>query len=174
MSWMSVSSKVRGLFPKRNVDADAFRSVMRQLAGAVTVITTEGKGKLHGFTATAVCSVCADPPTVLIAVNQTARTYPHIDKKGSFAINVLSEDQRGLAEHFATKSENQFDSVNFRLGEKGVPLLTSAAAHLECKVYKKIPIGTHTLFVGRVIGTGFERRSPLVYYNARYGLIEHF
>jgi len=155
-----------------SVDADAFRSVMRQLAGAVTVITTEGGGKLHGFTATAVCSVCADPPTVLIAVNQSARTHPHIDQKDAFAINVLSEDQKSVAEHFATKGDNQFATASYRLSPRGIPLLANAAAHLECEVYKKIPIGTHTLFVGRVIGTGFERRAPLVYYNARYGLIE--
>ncbi len=160
--------------PNRSVDADAFRSVMRQLVGSVTVITTEGSDQLHGFTATAVCSVCADPPTILIAVNQTARTHPHIDTKGAFAVNILSEDQRGLAEHFATKGENQFESVSYKLGLSGVPLLDSAAAHLECIVHQRIPIGTHTLFVGHVVGTGVERRSPLVYHNARYGMIEHF
>jgi len=171
---MSLNSASSGEYTlsQRNVDADAFRSVMRQLAGAVTVITTEGSGKLHGFTATAVCSVCADPPTVLIAVNQSARTHPHIDQKDAFAINVLSEDQKGVAEHFATKGDNQFETAAYRLSERGIPLLANAAAHLECEVYKMIPIGTHTLFVGRVIGTGFERRAPLVYYNARYGLIE--
>ncbi|MDH4981212.1 flavin reductase family protein [Hyphomicrobium sp. D-2] len=174
MSWTSsVSSKVMKMFSSNSsVDSDAFRSVMRQLAGCVTVITTEGDGKLHGFTATAVCSVCAEPPSVLIAVNQTARTHPHIDKKDAFAINILSEDQKPLADHFATKGDDQFDTVEYALGRTGVPLLDGAAAHLECEVYQKIPIGTHTLFVGRVINTGQERRAPLVYYNARYGLIE--
>lgn len=77
-----------------NVSADAFRAVMRQLAGSVAVITTEGNGKLHGFTATADCSVCAEPPTILIAVNKSARTHPHIDRKGIYAVNILADDQR--------------------------------------------------------------------------------
>jgi flavin reductase (DIM6/NTAB) family NADH-FMN oxidoreductase RutF len=43
------------------IDSETFRNVMRKLAGSVTVVTTEGDGTFHGFTATAVCSVCAEP-----------------------------------------------------------------------------------------------------------------
>lgn len=156
-----------------DVDADSFRSVMRQLAGAVTVITTEGEGKLHGFTATAVCSVCAAPPTILIVVNQSARTHPHIDRKGYYAVNVLAQSQKDIAEHFAGKGEDQFSSVSYTLTENGVPLVDGAVAHLECKIVDRIPIGTHTVFVGRVVGTGAEAQPPLVYHDARYAQVAH-
>lgn len=156
-----------------DVDADAFRSVMRHLAGSVTVITTEDEGTLYGFTATAVCSVCASPPTILIVVNQSTRTHPHIDRKGCFAVNVLANVQKDIAEHFAGKSENQFASVNHVVTKNGVPLISGAAAHLECKIVEKISVGTHTIFVGRVIGTGTESSSPLVYHDARYGQVAH-
>lgn len=155
------------------VDANAFRTVMRQLAGCVTVISTEDGGSLYGFTATAVCSVCAEPPTILIAVNRTARTYPHIDRKGSYAVNILADGQKQIAEHFAGKMDNQFDAVEHTIGVTGVPLITGAAAHLECNVQQKISIGTHTLFVGQVIGSGVDALKPLIYHDAKYGLVSH-
>ena len=65
-------------------EADQFRSTMRKLAAGVTVITTSYQGALHGMTATAICSVSADPPTVLVAVNRTARTRPNIEGAGFF------------------------------------------------------------------------------------------
>ncbi|MBA2125183.1 flavin reductase [Hyphomicrobium methylovorum] len=155
------------------VDAGAFRGVMRQLAGCVTVISTEEEGTLYGFTATAVCSVCAEPPTILIAVNKTARTHPHIDRKGAYAVNILADGQKHIAEHFAGKGDDQFATVEYALGAHGVPLINGAAAHLECEITQRIEIGTHTLFVGHVIGTGVDAVKPLIYHDAKYGLISH-
>jgi flavin reductase (DIM6/NTAB) family NADH-FMN oxidoreductase RutF len=155
------------------VDADAFRSVMRQLVGSVAVITTEGNGTLHGFTATAVCSVCAAPPTILIVVNKSARTHPYIDRKGIFAVNILADDQKEIAQHFASKGEDQFSSVGYALSAHGVPFIDGAVAHLECEIEKRVSIGTHTVFVARVVGTGVEARAPLIYHDARYGLVCH-
>jgi len=155
------------------VDLDAFRSVMRHLVGSVTVITTEASSAFYGFTATAVCSVCATPPTILIVVNKSARTHPHIDRKGVFAVNILADDQRDIAQHFAGKGDDQFSSVNYSVTKRGVPIIKNAAAYLECEIQDRIPIGTHTVFVGQVITTGVEDRAPLIYHDARYGLVSH-
>lgn len=155
------------------VDADVFRAVMRQLAGCVTVITTELNGELYGFTATAVCSVCATPPTILIAVNKSARTHPHIDKKGAFAVNILADGQKHIAEHFATKGDNQFQSVPHFVNARGVPIIEGAAAQLHCEVQDRIAIGTHTLFVAHIVGTGVQDSTPLIYHDAKYGLVTH-
>ena len=155
------------------VDADNFRTVMRQLVGSVTVITTEEGGALYGFTATAVCSVCAAPPTILIVVNKSARTHPHIDQKGVFAVNILAKDQKDIAQHFALKSDDQFNSIKYSVSERGVPILDGVSAHLECEIKHRIPIGTHTIFIGEVIGTGARPCAPLVYHDAQYGLVAH-
>jgi flavin reductase (DIM6/NTAB) family NADH-FMN oxidoreductase RutF len=155
------------------IDADDFRAVMRQLVGSVAVITTEGGGVFYGFTATAVCSVCAAPPTILIVVNKSARTHPHIDRKGVYVVNILADDQKAIAQHFATKGDDQFDTVSYSLSKQGVPILQGVAAHLECEIKNRIPIGTHTIFVGEIIGTSVEPRAPLVYHDAQYGLVSH-
>ena len=51
-------------------DTAAFRDGMALLAGAVNVITTDGPHGRAGFTATAVCSVTDQPPTLLVCMNR--------------------------------------------------------------------------------------------------------
>ena len=48
-----------------------FRSAMRRVSGAVTIVTTRGvNGEPRGVTATAVCSLTVDPPAVIACINQ--------------------------------------------------------------------------------------------------------
>lgn len=153
----------------QGVDIDAFRKVMRSLAGTVTVISTENQGALYGFTATAVCSVCAEPPTLLIAVNRSTRTYPHIANKSAFSVNVIAANQRDVAERFGTKADNVFATVPHRLTDKGVPVIADAAAAMVCTVSQVMDVGTHTVFFGRIEQTEISGKPPLVYYNGSYG-----
>ena len=155
----------------QGVDIDSFRRVMRSLAGTVTVISTENQGVLFGFTATAVCSVCAEPPTLLIAVNRSTRTYPHIASKSAFSVNVIAADQRDLAERFGGKADDVFASVPHRLTEQGVPVIADAAAAMVCTVSQVMDVGTHTVFFGRIEHAEISGKPPLVYYDGRYGAV---
>src|SRR5690625_4107162 len=125
------------------LNPDDFKPSMRALAGTVTVISTEGGGRLHGFTATAVCSVCAEPPTLLIVVNRTGRTHSQITRRGSFVVNVLAEDQPDIAQRFASKDDHQFESVDHYLSNAGLPIIEHTAAHFECVVDNAYDVGTH-------------------------------
>ncbi len=50
-----------------------FRDAMSSLAAAVNVITTDGPHGRAGFTATAVCSVTDQPPTLLVCITAVHR-----------------------------------------------------------------------------------------------------
>jgi len=150
------------------VDCDTFRRVMRALAGTVTVISTENDGGLHGFTATAVCSVCADPPTILIVVNRSARTHAHISCRQAFVVNVIAEDQRSIAEKFSTKDNDPFGTVPHSLTANGVPMIDDTSAFLECVVREMSDVGTHTIFIGIIINASVSGKVPLLYYDGQY------
>lgn len=150
------------------VDTDTFRRVMRSLAGTVTVISTENAGGLHGFTATAVCSVCADPPTILIVVNRSARTHAHIAHRQAFVVNVIADDQRFIAEKFSTKDNDPFDVIPHSLTANGVPIIDGASAFLECVVREMSDVGTHTIFIGSIVNAGVSGKAPLLYYDGQY------
>jgi hypothetical protein len=56
-----------------SIDAAAFKKGMRHLAASVTLITTKvHRDQRGGLTATAVCSVSAEPPQILVCVNKSA------------------------------------------------------------------------------------------------------
>lgn len=153
---------------ERRVDAEIFKAVMRRLAGGVVVITANNNGSLYGMTATAFCSVCADPPTILIIVNRSTRTHPHIQTTRKFAVNILSDRQRDIAERFAGKLSDQFAGVNYILPPDGSPAFVGAAASLQCEVTQCIEIGTHTVFIARVADADAAELTPLLYHSAQY------
>jgi flavin reductase (DIM6/NTAB) family NADH-FMN oxidoreductase RutF len=151
-----------------HVSHDEFRATMRKLAGAVIVITTEYEDRLHGMTATAISSVCADPPTILIVVNRSTRSHPMISKSGSFVVNILSQEQRDIAQLFAGKSEDKFAEIGFGFGKKGAPIISGSGAHLDCEVVVEMTYRTHTIFLARVLGSGSADNAPLIYHDGSY------
>ncbi|SMH38041.1 flavin reductase family protein [Mesorhizobium australicum] len=150
------------------IDPDCFRTILRSAAASVVVITTCADGELHGMTATAFSSVSADPPSVLIVVNRTTRSHSRLLRSGRFAINVLAEDQEWIGQRFAGKIEDQFSGVGHIATAEGLPVLTGCAAHMECRTQETVDVGTHTIFVGRVVAGKAEPAAPLLYHDGRF------
>lgn len=150
------------------VSPDQFRALMRNLAGTVTVISTECDGEDFGFTATAVCSICAEPATVMIAVNKSTRTCAPLTRKGAFSVTILSDGQSDMAAHFASKGTDQFAAVAHDRGPLNLPVIRAASAVLHCEVVESRDIGTHRIFFGQVIDGDSSSRDPLIYHNAAY------
>src|SRR5579872_2077682 len=118
-------------------DAEAFRSGMRHLAAHVCLITTSAPGGDRlGLTATAVCSVSADPPTLLCCVNRQIAPFAAIRESGIFAVNVLGVEDRELAERFASEiqGEERFDIGAWTAMSTGAPVLESALATFDCRL----------------------------------------
>ncbi len=139
---------------------------MRSIASTVAVITTGNGFDGHGMTATAVCAVSAEPPSVLIVVNRSAQTHDAIAENGCFAVNVLAADQEHLAQAFASSSKQALLS-NCKFGLTGSPLIDSAA-NMEADVDHRLDYGTHTIFVGRIVSSVVTNRKPLLYHRGRY------
>jgi flavin reductase len=150
------------------IDGQEFRTLMRSMVAGVTVITTSHDGGAHGMTATAFSSVSAEPPTILIVLNRSARTHPLVSASKHFVVNLLAEDQIALGQRFAGKLDNQFDGVRYIENEFGVPVIDGSAASLECETVSEMNVGTHTIFIGRVVKGAMSAMSPLVYHNGSY------
>ena len=148
---------------------DAFREAMRRFATGVAIVTTSHEGRIHGFTANAFASVSAEPPTVLICVNRGATAHPLIASSQRFCVNLLSLDQRALAERFAGgEPRSRFDGVAYRIGESGSPVLEGTLAHVDCVLAEEVTASTHTIFLGKVLDSGFRDGAPLGYFNRTY------
>ena len=152
-----------------NVSKDGFRAVMRQLAGGVCVITAQKGDKLFGLTSTAVASVCADPPTLLVGINQSTRTHDAIRAAGTFAVNLLAEGQSKLSALFASQSDAKFQDIVYE-NRDGCPVLAGTCGFALCRVSRTIEEGSHSIFLGRILKLDTSvRRRPLVYHGGQYG-----
>jgi flavin reductase len=150
------------------VTSDQFKTVMRRFAASVNVITSSDGEVTSGMTATAVCSVSADPPSALIIVNRSNRSHPVISRSKAFAVNVLCAGQKDLANHFASRPSEPFAGIPHRSGKTGCPIIEGADAFIECLVFQEMDVGTHTIFLGRIVSTGTANSEPLLYHEGRY------
>ncbi len=155
------------------VSADTFRETLSFLPGGVTLVTArEPDGSPAGLTATAVCSVSLRPPLVLVCVEDESGTRAAIAGEGSFAVNLLDEEQASLARRFAGGRTDKFDGVPWGTAETGAPVLEAAVGYADCRVDRRVAdAGDHEIFIGEVEAAEIFRpgaRNPLVYYLGEY------
>ncbi len=151
------------------IPAADFKAAMRGLASAVCVITSRHENRANGMTATAVCSVSADPASILVVVNQSNRSHAIIRESGVFAVHVLAKGQEPLAAHFAGRPEQPFVGVPVRSGATEVPVIEHCETVLECVVAAETDFGTHTIVVGRIVAARYGAAEPLLYCNGQFG-----
>jgi flavin reductase (DIM6/NTAB) family NADH-FMN oxidoreductase RutF/nitroreductase len=150
------------------VSGEIFKSLMRNVASSVAVITTNQAGRQHGMTATAICSVSAEPATILIVVNRSTRSHPILSATRTFTVNILAEHQHDISGRFSSKQEDPFAGIEYRAGSNGNPIIEGVAAYIECAVVSDVDVGTHTIFIGQVVGGDVSRALPLVYHEGEY------
>ncbi len=142
---------------------------MRHFPTGVTVVTSLREGEPRGVTVSSFASVSVEPPLVLICINREARSYLYISTSKIFCVNILSGDQRALAERFAGKlREHQFEGVEYDIDATGAAVLRGAVAHLDCEVVEEHHAGSHSIFIGRVLACTSRSGSPLGYYNGDF------
>jgi flavin reductase ActVB len=153
------------------LDLAAFRNALGAFASGVTVVTTKNaEGTPFGFTATSFASLSLSPPLVLVCLAHTADCYPVFIVSDRFAINVLGDDQAPVATRFAQRGTDKFADLPFSSGaSSGMPILAGASAHLECRVFERLPSGDHTILVGEVIAAHRGTAPPLLYHDRRFG-----
>lgn len=150
-----------------------FRVGMQQLAAGVSIIATESEGSRGGLTATAVCSLSAEPPRLLVSVNRSGYTFGLISASRKFSVNILSADQADIAMLFASPAPNGAED-RFAVGtwwteETGAPMLAEAVVAFDCKVVSIIDTGSHGIIIGDIMHAAIEPdRSPLLYARGKF------
>ncbi|HEX2114956.1 MAG TPA: flavin reductase family protein [Alphaproteobacteria bacterium] len=150
---------------------------MRCLAAGVTIVTTLHDGVRSGLTATAVTSLSADPPQVLVCVNRSAGAHDPIHRGSLMCVNVLAHTHQHLAARFAGQKgvfgEERFGAGRWTKLTTGAPVLADALASFDCVVTERVQASTHTIFIGRVVGVRTRPKArPLVYASGTYARLE--
>lgn len=153
-----------------------FSQGAHQLAGGVSVITScDERGARAGVTSTALCTLGAEPPTLLVCVPRHTVLGSLLPRTRRFCVNALSRRQRDVAEAFAGLLDgDRFHYGRWSAGSGGAPMLEGALASFECDVDLLYACSKHLIVVGSV-GTVIrtpDSEGPLVYCADQFGHVE--
>ncbi|MEU8197956.1 flavin reductase family protein [Microbispora amethystogenes] len=151
-----------------------FRALMSLFPTGVAVVgAMDDAGRPWGMTCSSLCSVCLEPPTLLVCLRTRSPTLNALLDSGTFTLNLLHDSARDVAELFASGAPDRFERTPWHLPEAaGGPHLADAAHAVgDCEVESSRQVGDHTVVFARVLrvrvaGSG---AAPLMYGMRRYG-----
>ncbi|MBS7349645.1 MAG: flavin reductase family protein [Comamonas sp.] len=156
------------------ISAQAHCSGMRHFAVGVALITARHGQAQAGLTATAVCSVTAEPPRLVVFVNKNVVANQIIRDSGALCVNVLSGEQEEVAKVFAGMVKDVHGDARFGYGSwsqqvTGAPSLDNALSSFDCRVIKVFDESTHNAFLCEVLSLRErEDGQALVYLNGAF------
>lgn len=157
------------------METDKFLDAMSNASTSVNIVTTDGSAGRVGVTISAMCSVSADHPTVLVCVHHLSPAAKMIEENGVFCVNLLAAEQSHISDTFAGRIKrddgNKFGCAEWISMATGSPGLVGAVASFDCTVVQKMTWDTHHVFLGEVVD--IERVGddvlPLIYACRSYG-----
>ena len=140
-----------------------------KLGYGLYVVTSRKGSQLNGQIANTVFQITSEPPTIAVSINKNNLTHEFITESKVLAVSVLSQDTPlSFIGHFGFKSGRDIDKlsgINYKIGETGAPAVTdNTLAYLEAKVTKEVDVGTHTIFIGELVGAEvIKEGEPMTY-----------
>lgn len=142
------------------MDEAAQQTVLRQFPYGLFAVTVRHEGEEHGMTANWVTQTSFVPPMLVVAVENTSKTIGMVRDARHFALNLLQQGQRELAEKLARPSATtpqKLKGIKTKPAPRsGAPILVEGLGWLECRVVATLPSGDHTIVLGEVIEAGVE------------------
>ena len=99
------------------------------------------------------------PPIIAISIQPKRHSYKLIEKHGEFVINYPTKNQLKEMDYCGTRSGrdvNKWKELNLTK-EQGtivqVPMVKEFPWNMECKVIKRVELGSHVCYLGEVVAT---------------------
>ncbi len=140
-----------------------------KLGYGLYVVCSKKGDRFNGQIANTVIQITSEPPTIAVSINRNNLTHEFITESKVLTVSVLSKDTPlSFIGHFGFKSgrdTDKLEGVNYQIGETQAPVVTdNALAYLEAKVIQQVDVGTHTIFVGELVGADvIKEGEPMTY-----------
>lgn len=142
---------------------------LHKITYGLYVVCSKSGGKANGQIANAIFQITSEPPTIAISINKKNLTHELIEKSKVFTISVLSEETPmtliGTFGFKCGRDINKITGVNCKNGISKIPIvLEYSIAYIEAEVFNSVDVGTHTIFIGRVIDCDIiDDKKPMTY-----------
>ena len=156
--------------PPQAVSSEVFRRACGRFATGVAIAgAIDANGVPHGLTVNSFSSVSLDPPLISICLGHAIAAIAVFRQSRHFGLSILRENQRDISERFAMRLDDRFESIAWRRGETGVPLLDGVLATIECETRHRVAAGDHDIFIGEMLRASVNDGEPLIHFTGEYG-----
>ena len=158
-------------------DPDLNLDALFTLNYGLYVVASCRDGRLNGQISNSVVQVTNTPPRLAAAISKDSLTHEFIRASSVFSVTVLAESAPmtliGLFGFRSGRDTDKLSQVSCQIGATGCPVVRDhALACAEVRVEKTLDCGTHTIFVGEVVGAkimGQGRPMTYAYYREVLG-----
>lgn len=137
------------------LDDELINRVTWKIPNALALVGSAHDGERNGMTTSWITQLSMEPVLIGIGVDNTAVTHRLISAGKAFTVNLWNADDTRVFVKFSKPATDDGDTLNGRAvstAVTGAPIFDEAAAWLDCEVRHDLDLGTHTLFVGEVVG----------------------
>ena len=140
-----------------------------KLGYGLYVVSSRKGDRVNGQIANTVFQITSEPPTIAVSINKNNLTHEFITESKVLAVSVLSQDTPlSFIGHFGFKSGRDIDKfrdISYKAGETKTPVVTeNTLAYLEARVIQEVDVGTHTIFIGELVGADvLKEGEPMTY-----------
>jgi len=109
-------------------------------------------------------TICSDPVMVYVSVRPERFSHKLISDSGEFAINLTTEKLARATDWCGVKSGsdcNKFKQMGLTAeaaSQISAPLIKESPVNLECKVTQTIALGSHDMFIAKVVAVHVDER----------------
>lgn len=125
---------------------------------AVMVSVADKAGNANIITVAWAGTVCTNPPMVSISVRPERFSYDMLEETKEFVINLTTEALVKACDYCGVTSGrdvDKFEKMNLTklpMEHVKAPGIAESPVNIECKVVEKRPLGSHTMFLAKVVG----------------------
>lgn len=146
-----------------------------RVAPAPVIIVSSGDFEGESNIATFAWSgnICSDPPMAFVSVRPERHTHDLIEKTGEFVLNLTTKDlvkEADLCGLYSGKNTDKWEMTALtkeKAFDVNAPLVAQCPVSIECKVTQKIELGSHDMYLGKIVAVDADEE-----FISEYGRLE--
>jgi len=129
---------------------------------AVMVTCADEQGKANVMTAAWTGTICSDPVMVYVSIRKERHSHDIIERTGEFVINLTTRNLAKVTDFVGVRSGRTMDKFALEKELKLTPSrsryvkapgIEESPVSLECKVEQILRLGSHDMFIAKVVST---------------------
>jgi len=142
-----------------DVDDEVVNRVTWKIPNALALVGSHAGDEWNAMTTSWITQVSMEPVLVGVGVDTTSVTHRLVAAGGGFSVNLWSAEDTRVFVKFSKPAvfdaaASTLNGRAVRPGVTGAPIFAEAVAWADCAVRSAHDFGTHTFFVGEVVGAG--------------------